>query len=125
MIHSRKLQFIFYCSFSKNICPFCKVQRQTNKTPLAIYIDFPKFSFKFYIEEETSLQPFFRYHEVRLGHVQSSLSVNKTEKKVLELSKSDHAVLRYLKVDVVMGVKLAKKWQKGGKKGCKRVTRWR
>ena len=48
------------------------------------------------------------------------LSSSKTAKRVLELSKSDHVGLRYLKVDVVMGVKLAKK---SGKKVAKKVAK--
>ena len=44
----------------------------------------------------------------------------KQRAKVLELSKSDHAGLRYLKVDVVMGVKLAKNC---GKKEVKRLQK--
>ena len=42
---------LFCRTFSKHICPSCKVQRQTNKIPLAIYTlnlhRFPKIHFQF------------------------------------------------------------------------------
>ena len=120
MIHSRKLQFNFLLFFFKAYLPFLQGTEANKQNATCNLHRLPKIQFQFYIEEVTSPQPFFSYPEVRLGHVQSSLSANKTAKKVLELLKSDHVELRYLKVDVVMGVKLAKKvakrWQKGGKK---------
>ena len=45
---SENYMSLFCCTFSKHhICPSFKVQRQTNKMLLAIYIDFPKFRFNF------------------------------------------------------------------------------
>ena len=48
MIHSRKLHFTFLFYFFKAYLSFLQgTVTQTNKMPLAIYIDFPKFSFNF------------------------------------------------------------------------------
>ena len=45
--HQKTRFHFFCCTFSKHIWPSCKVQRQTNEMPLAIYLDFPKFTFNF------------------------------------------------------------------------------
>ena len=119
---------LFCCTFSKHICPSCKVQSQINKMPLAIYIDFPKFSFNFTLRRKHLLN--LSLAILRSDWVQSGLSASLIRNKVLESksSKSNHdtkILLRYLKGDDVLGVgkKVAKRRQKCGKKGCKKVAK--
>ena len=82
-IHSRKLHFtLFVVIFQKHISALPARYSDANKQNVACNLhSLHKIHFQFYIKEETSPQPFFSYPEVRLGHVQSSLSANKTAKK--------------------------------------------
>ena len=122
MIHSRKLHFTFLLHFFKAYLPFLQgIESNKQNTTYNIH-RLPKIQFQFYIEEETSPQSFFSYLEVKLGHVQSGLSASKTANKLLESLKSDHVGLRYLKVDVVMGVKLAKKSGKKVTRGWQKMV---
>ena len=68
--------YFFWCTFSKHICSSCKIQRQTNKMLLAIYIDFPKFSLNFTLRRKhllnlssAEVRGQLLNPEVRLGHV--------------------------------------------------------
>ena len=132
MIHSRKLHFTFLVYFFKAYLLFLQGTEANKQNTACNLHRLPKIQSQFYIEEETSLQPFLQLRsEVSFSILRSDWDMSrvicqpsKQQKKVMELSKSDHVGLRYHKVDVVMGVKLAKRRHKGGEKGCKRVTRW-
>ena len=60
MIHSRKLHFTFLLYFFKAYLPFLARYRDANKQNAACNLHrLPKIQFQFYIEEETSPQPFY------------------------------------------------------------------
>ena len=88
MIHSRKLHFNF-------LLPFL----QGNKWNCCLQFihRLPKIHFQFYVEEETSPQPFFQLAWGQIGTwPELFVNLQNSQNKVLELSKSDHVGLRYL-----------------------------
>ena len=107
------------CTFFKAYLPFLQGTEANKQNTTCNLHRLPKIHYQFYIEEETTPQPFFSYPEVRLGHVHSGLLASKTAKKVLELSKSDHGT-EIPQSGCCDGRQLAKQWQKGGEKEAKR-----
>ena len=74
-----------------------------------------KIQFQFYIEEETSPQPFFSYPEVRSRHVQNGLTAYKTAKKSVEVIKIGPCGKRWWEGGERVSKRLQKKLQKGDK----------